>query len=384
MTKYKGFTTRAIHENQTKDATGSVIPPIYSTSTFEQAAPGVNNGYDYGRSGNPTRDAYEKAVAVLENGARGFAFASGMAAIAAVLELLPHSSHIIISDDLYGGTYRLLEHIKSQSSNFSHTYVDMTNAANIEAAIQPNTKMIWVETPSNPLLKIADLSAIAIIAQKYNLITAIDNTLCSPYIQRPLEHGFDISVHSATKFINGHSDMIGGVAVVRENNQLAERLYKIQNGVGAVQGPFECFLAHRGLKTLALRMEKHCSNAFELAILLENHPKIERVIYPGLKSHPQHDLAKTQMHGHYGAIISIFIKGGKAKALEFMDRCNLFSLAVSLGGVESLIQYPYMMTHGVIPAAEKAAKGITENLVRLAVGIEDLEDLAADILQALE
>ncbi len=379
-----GFATRAIHAGQQPDpSTGAIMTPIYATSTYVQQSPGVHKGYEYARTHNPTRMALEACVADLEGGVRGYAFASGLAAMATLLDTLPAGSHIIASDDLYGGSFRLFDKVRKISANLELTLVDMTNPATIEAAIRPNTKMIWVETPSNPMLKLVDLAAVGKIARTHHLVAVADNTFASPWIQRPLEHGFDIALHSTTKYLNGHSDMVGGLIVVGENAALAERLTFLQNAVGAVAGPFDSFLALRGLKTLALRMERHCANAQELATWLEAHPKVQSVRYPGLKSHPQHELAKAQMRG-FGGMISVTLKTDLAGARRFLERCHLFALAESLGGVESLIEHPAIMTHGSIPPEQRQALGIHDNFVRLSVGVEDVEDLRADLSHALD
>ena len=378
-----GFATRAIHAEQQFDAsTGAVITPIYATSTYAQSAPGEHLGFDYGRSHNPTRFAYERAVANLEGGTAGFAFASGLAAAAAVLELLESGAHVIATDDLYGGTYRLFERVRKRSAGLEFSYVDFTKPGALEAAIQPNTKMLWVETPTNPLLKLADLEQVAEIARAHNLISVADNTFATPWIQRPIEHGFDVVVHSATKYLNGHSDIIGGIAVAGANSEVREKLDFLQNATGGIAGPFDSFLAHRGVKTLGLRMERHCSNALAVAEYLESHPQIEKVIYPGLVSHPQHELAKRQMRG-YGGMISAVVKGGAAGAGAMLTRTEVFTLAESLGGVESLIEHPAIMTHATIPPDVRKTLGIEDGLIRLSVGIEDVDDLIADLIQAL-
>jgi cystathionine gamma-lyase len=377
------FATRAIHAGQVPDPlTGAVMPPIYTTSTFKQDSPGVHKGLDYGRSHNPTRWAFERCVADLEDGKIGFAFASGLAAIATVLESMAAGSHVIAGDDLYGGTFRLFERVRRQSAGLEFSYVDPADLGAIEKAIRPNTRMIWVETPSNPLLKLADLSALAKIAKKHKLIAAADNTFATPYIQRPLGLGFDVVVHSVTKYLNGHSDMIGGVAVVGDNAEIAERLGFLQNAIGAISGPFDSFLALRGVKTLAIRMERACQNAAEIARFLESHKGIKRVLYPGLSSHPQHELAKKQMASG-GAMVSAILDGGLPRARRFLERCKLFTLAESLGGVESLVEHPGLMTHASIPAARREEIGIDDGLVRLSVGIEDIRDLKADLELAL-
>lgn len=375
--------TRVIHAGQEPDsATGAVMTPIYATSTYIQTSPGQHKGYDYSRATNPTRSAYEKCIADLESGKKGFAFASGMAAIATVLELLNAGDHIIAMDDLYGGTYRILEKVRKRSQGLQISFVDMTNPENITKAIQPNTRMIWVETPTNPMLKLVDLAATAKIAKQHNLISVMDNTFATPLIQTPIEYGFDIVIHSATKYLNGHSDVIGGVAVVGDNEELAEQLAFLQKSLGAIAGPFDSFLVLRGLKTLAIRMERHCSNALQLAEWLEQHPQISRVIYPGLPSHPQYALAKKQMR-LFGGMITAEIKGDKNKTINMLERCKIFALAESLGGVESLIEHPGIMTHASIPEEQRAALGISDSLIRISVGIENIDDLKNDLAQAL-
>lgn len=379
-----GFDTQAIHSGQEFDATtGAVITPIYATSTYAQEAPGVHKGLDYGRSHNPTRFAYERAVAHLEGGSAGFAFASGLAAVSTILELLEAGSHIIATNDLYGGTYRLFERVRKHSARLEISYVDLSDAAALEAAIRPNTKLIWVETPTNPLLKLVDLEAIAAIAKKHDLISVADNTFATPWIQKPLSLGFDIVVHSATKYLNGHSDIIGGIAVAGENQELAEKLGFLQNAIGAIAGPFDSFLAHRGVKTLGLRMERHASNALAVAQFLEAHPKVERVIYPHLPSHPQYALAKKQMRAG-GGMISALLKGGEKAAVSTLKSVQVFTLAESLGAVESLIEHPAIMTHASIPPETRKAIGIEDGLIRLSVGIEDVNDLIGDLTQALD
>ena len=378
-----GFTTQAIHSGQSFDPmTNAVITPIYATSTYAQLAPNEHLGFDYGRSHNPTRFAYERAVAHLEQGTAGFAFASGMAATSAVLELLPAGAHLIASHDLYGGTYRLFERVRKQSAALTVSYVDLSDLGAIRAAIRPETKMIWVETPTNPLLKLADLAAIAKIAREHGLISVADNTFASPWIQQPLMLSIDIVVHSATKYINGHSDVIGGMAVVGDNLALAEKVGFLQNAVGSIAGPFDSFLAHRGLKTLGLRMERHSSNALAIAQWLESHTAIQRVIYPGLPSHPQHALAQRQMRTG-GGMISAILQGGEAAARRMLTRTKLFTLAESLGGIESLIEHPASMTHASIPPQARAAIGIEDGLIRISVGIEEVADLIDDLAQAL-
>jgi cystathionine gamma-lyase len=378
------FATRVIHGGQRPDPqTGAVMPPIYATSTYVQSSPGVHKGYDYSRTRNPTRDALQAAVANIEGGTAGFAFASGMATTSNVLELLDSGSHIIAMHDLYGGSYRLFENVRKRSAGHDVSFVDLTNPAALEAAIRPNTRLVWVETPTNPLLKIVDLSAVAAVARKHGLISVCDNTFATPFVQRPLEHGIDIVGHSATKYLNGHSDSIGGVAVVGADTGLRDRLAYLQNAVGAISGPFDCFLILRGIKTLALRMERHCANALAIAQFLEQHPRIERVYYPGLESHPQHALAKRQMIGGYGGIVTAVLRGTVDDARHVLERCHLFSLAESLGGVESLIEHPALMTHASLPAAMRASLGISDGLIRLSVGVEDVSDLITELRHAL-
>jgi cystathionine gamma-lyase len=379
------FGTRTIHAGQEPDpSTGAIMMPIYQTSTFVQSSPGVHKGYDYARSKNPTRMAYERCVADLESGQRGYAFASGLAAASTILEMLDAGSHIIATDDIYGGCYRLFERVRRRSSGLQVTYVDLSDLAAVEAAIRAETRMIWVETPTNPLLKLVDLAGVAAIAKRHRLLTVADNTFASPWIQRPLEYGFDLVFHSATKYLNGHSDMVGGIAVTGENQEVADQLGFLQNAIGGIQGPFDSFLALRGVKTLALRMQRHSENGLELAGWLERHPKIELVRYPGLPSHAQHDLAKRQMAAGCGGMISVVVKGGIGSAKAMLERTQLFALAESLGGVESLIEHPAIMTHATIPAEERRARGIADGLVRLSAGIEDVGDLRADLEDALK
>jgi len=380
----QAFGTRVIHGGQHPDPlTGAVMPPIYATSTYVQSSPGVHKGYDYSRTRNPTRDALQAALANLEGGHAAFAFASGMAASSTIIEMLDAGSHIIAMNDLYGGSYRLLENVRKRSAGHQVSFVDLRDLAQLEAAIRPETRMVWVESPTNPLLKLVDLSAVAQLARKRGLISVCDNTFATPFIQRPLEHGFDIVVHSTTKYLNGHSDAIGGAAIVREDEDLKTRLTYLQNALGAVPSPFDAFLILRGIKTLALRMERHCASALTIARFLEQHPKVAKVHYPGLASHPQHELAKRQMGGNYGGIVSAVLKGGLAESRQFLERCRLFSLAESLGGVESLIEHPALMTHASLPAAMRAEHGISDSLVRLSVGIEDVNDLIAELNEAL-
>jgi cystathionine gamma-lyase len=379
------FETKVVHAGQEPDPrTGAVMTPIYATSTYAQSSPGEHKGYDYARTRNPTRDALESCLAALEGGKAGFAFASGMAAIGTVLELLDSGSHVVAMNDLYGGSYRILERVRKRSANIAASFVDLTSIESFEHAITPRTRMVWVETPTNPLLKIVDLEAVAAIARRRNIISVCDNTFASPWIQRPLELGFDIVVHSTTKYLNGHSDVVGGAAILSEKSDMAERLAFLQNAVGGVPSPFDAFLTLRGIKTLAVRMERHCGNAMHVAAWLEKHPKIERVIYPGLASHPQHTLAARQMSARYGGMVTTVLKGGLAASRRFLERCTLFTLAESLGGVESLIEHPAIMTHASLPEDVRAGLGIDEGLVRLSVGIEAVDDLIAELKYALE
>ncbi|WP_233982349.1 trans-sulfuration enzyme family protein [Pectobacterium versatile] len=376
------FDTQTVHAGYTPDSTGAVMPAIYATSTFAQPAPGEHTGYEYSRSGNPTRAALEAAIAELEGGTRGFAFASGLAASSTLLELLDQGSHIVAVDDLYGGTWRLLENVRKRTAGLQVTYVDPADLRALEHAITPQTKMIWVETPTNPLLKLADLAAIATLAKKHQIISVADNTFASPAIQRPLDVGFDIVVHSATKYLNGHSDVIAGLAVVGKNSELASQLAYLQNAIGGVLDPFSSFLTLRGIRTLALRIERHNQSALQLAHWLELQPQVEQVYYPGLPSHPQHGLAQQQMRG-FGGMISVRLKGDEDYAREVIKRTRLFTLAESLGGVESLISQPYSMTHASVPLEKRLQKGITPQLLRLSVGIENVQDLIDDLYQAL-
>jgi len=378
-----GFATRGIHAGQSPDpSTGAIMTPIYATSTYVQQSPGVHKGYEYSRSQNPTRMAYERCIADLESGTKGYAFASGLSATATVLDMLDSGAHVIAMDDLYGGTYRLFERVRKRSAGLNFTFVDLDDLKKVEAAIRPETRLIWVESPTNPLLRLVDFQALAELAKKRGIITCADNTFASPYVQRPLEMGFDLVMHSATKYLNGHSDIIGGVVVAGENAELRDKLTFLHNAVGAVASPFDSFLALRGLKTLGLRMERHCHNAMAVARWLEKHPKIERVYYPGLASHRQHALAKRQMP-NFGGMVTAVMKGTLVDAKRFLERCQIFALAESLGGVESLIEHPAIMTHASIPAEKRAALGIGDGLVRLSVGIEDEADLIADLEQAL-
>jgi cystathionine gamma-lyase len=383
MKELRGFSTLAVHAGlQTDPVTGAVITPIYATSTYVQESPGVHKGYDYGRSHNLTRYVYEGAAAKLEGGEAAFGFSSGLAAIGTVLELLDHGSHVIAIDDLYGGTFRLFERVRKRSAGLEVSYVDMTDSRAVEAAIRPTTKLIWVETPTNPLLKIVDLSAIAEIGKRRGLLLACDNTFASPALQRPLEFGFDLVVHSATKYLNGHSDVIGGVVVVGPDEEIRQRLAFLQNAVGSIPSPFDCFLVTRGMRTLGLRMERHCTNGLAVASFLEGHPRIERVIYPGLASHPQHALAERQMKG-FGGMVSAVVKGGLEAARTLLERVTLFTLAESLGAVESLIEHPAIMTHATIPPETRAALGLSDGLIRLSCGVEDPDDLINALREAL-
>jgi cysteine-S-conjugate beta-lyase len=381
--KKNHFDTRAIHAGQEPcPSTGAVMTPIYATSTYKQIAPGEHLGYEYSRTHNPTRTAYEACIASLESGQHGFAFASGMAAINTIVDLLDAGDHVIAMDDLYGGTFRLFDKVKTRTSNLSFSFVDMTDPHTIEAAINSKTRMLWVETPSNPMLKLASLREIATIAKRHNLIAVADNTFATPWIQRPIEAGFDIALHSATKYLNGHSDVVSGVVVVGDNPALAEKIAFLHNSCGGIAGPFDSFLVLRSLKTLSLRMQRHCENAQYLANWLSSHPKITKVIYPGLTNHPQHELAKEQMHA-FGGMISIVLDGGIDTAKRFLARCELFTLAESLGGVESLIEHPAIMTHASIPLEQRRALGIEDGFIRLSVGIEHIDDLKADLEYAL-
>jgi cystathionine gamma-lyase len=378
-----GFSTRAIHAGQSPDpATGAIMMPIYATSTYVQKSPGVHQGYEYSRTQNPTRMAYERCIADLEGGQAGFAFASGTAAVATLLDTLDTGSHVIVMDDVYGGTYRLFERVRRKSAGLDFSFVDLADSKALEAAVRPETKLIWIETPTNPMLKLVDLEAVASVARARGILTCADNTFASPWVQRPLELGCDLVMHSATKYLNGHSDMVGGVLVVGTNTELAEQLSFLQNAVGAIQGPFDAFLALRGLKTLGLRMQRHGENAATVAAFLESHPKVESVSYPGLPSHPQHDIARRQMRGG-GGMVTIVLKGGLPDSRRFLERVEIFALAESLGGVESLIEHPAIMTHASIPPENRTALGIGDGLVRLSVGVEDEADLIADLSQAL-
>ena len=380
--KKKAFATRTIHAGQSPDpTTGAIMPPIYATSTYVQKSPGVHQGFEYSRTHNPTRFAFERCIADLESGTRGFAFASGMAATATILELVDSGGHVIAMDDLYGGTRRLFEGVRRKSAGVEFSFVDLTDIAALEQSIRDDTQMIWVESPTNPLLKIVDLQAVAAIAKANDILLVADNTYATRYLQRPLDFGCDIVMHSATKFINGHSDMVGGIAVTN-NDELAERLAYLQNSIGAILGPFDSFLALRGVKTLDVRMVRHCVSAAKIASWLETDDRVDSVLYPGLPSHPQHEVAKKQMDD-FGGIVTFFINGDLENARRFLERCQVFSLAESLGGVESLVDHPAIMTHASVPAEERAKLGISDQLIRLSVGIESLDDLIADLDQAL-
>jgi len=380
--KKRAFATRTIHAGQEPDpSTGAIMQPIYATSTYVQASPGVHQGYEYSRTQNPTRMAYERCIADLESGTHGFAFASGMAATGTILELVDSGSHIIAMDDLYGGTRRLFSGVRERSAGLEFSFVDLSDLGAAEAAFRPNTRMVWIETPTNPLLKIVDINAIVELAREHAAIVVVDNTFATPCLQRPLEFGADIVMHSATKFINGHSDMVGGIAVTSDE-ELAERLAYLQNSIGAVSGPFDSFLALRGVKTLDVRMQRHSASAMKIATWLQDDARVDSVVYPGLASHPQHELAARQMDD-FGGIVTFFIKGDLDSARSFLERCEVFSLAESLGGVESLVDHPAIMTHASVPSEERAKLGISDQLIRLSVGIEALEDLLADLDQAL-
>jgi len=377
------FATRAIHGGQAHDpTTGAVMVPIYATSTYAQSSPGEHTGFEYSRSQNPTRFAFERGIADLESGTKGYAFASGLAAIATLLECLDAGDHVIASEDLYGGSFRLFDKVRRRSANLEFTFVDLADVSAIEAAITPKTRMVWVETPTNPLLRLADLEAIAALCRRRGLIAAADNTFASPYIQRPLELGFDVVMHSTTKYIGGHSDVVGGALVVGDNAELRDKLTFLQNAIGSVASPFDSYLTLRGMKTLALRMERHCANAQAIAEWLEARKDVGQVIYPGLKSHPQHELAKRQMSG-FGGMITAILDRDLAGVKRMLERTQLFTLAESLGGVESLIEHPAIMTHASIPAETRARIGISDGLVRLSVGVENVADLIADLEQAL-
>jgi cystathionine gamma-lyase len=375
------FSTRVIHAGQRPDpTTGAVMTPIYATSTYAQESPGVNKGYEYARGKNPTREAFERVLADLENGVQGFGFASGMAATSTILELLDAVSHILGGDELYGGSYRVIDRVRRRSAGLDFSYVDFTDLAAVEAAIRPDTRMLWVETPTNPRMKLADLEALGRIAKAHNLVAVADNTFATPWIQRPLELGFDLVVHSVSNYLNGHSDMIGG-AVVARTDELAAEIKFLQNSVGGVMGAFDAFLANRGVKTLALRMQRHCENGMKVARWLESNPGVAKVWYPGLESHPQHDLATRQMRG-FGGMVSCLVAGDLERTRRVLERFRIFTLAESLGGVESLVNHPAIMTHASVPREVREPRGITDSLIRFSVGVEDAEDLLADLDQA--
>lgn len=381
--KRHGFSTRAIHAGQKPDpSTGAIMTPIYATSTYVQESPGKHLGYDYSRADNPTREALEACCADLENGAAGFAFASGMAATSTILELLDSGAHVVAMDDLYGGSNRLFNRVRKRTAGLEFSFVDLSDPAQFEAAIQPNTKMVWVESCTNPLLRLVDLAAIADIAKKHNIIAVCDNTFMSPYLLTPLDYGFDIVMHSMTKYINGHSDIVGGLAVLRDDQEMIDQMKLLQMSIGGVAGPFDSFLALRGIKTLPLRMKQHCESALAVAQFLESHPKVERVIYPGLESHPQYELAKRQMKGG-GGMVTIILKGGLEEATKMLEHCELFALAESLGGVESLIEHPAIMTHASLSPEDRVKLGIGDSLIRLSVGIEDIDDLIGELDRVL-
>ena len=385
MTKdKKGFDTRAIHAGQKNDpVTGAVMTPIYATSTYAQESPGVHKGYEYSRTSNPTRKALEDCIASLENGDKGFAFASGMAATSTILELLDSGNHVIASDDLYGGTYRLMEDVRKRTSSLDFSFVDFSKTSNILDAIRPNTKMLWLETPSNPLLKITDLDAVSSVVDNRGIIKVCDNTFSSPRIQQPLDFGFDIVMHSATKYIGGHSDVVAGLAVTsKERSDLSDRLAYLINASGGMTGPFDSFMLLRSLKTLSIRMEKHSENAQLVAEFLENHPLVSKIIYPGLESHPEHNIAKKQMT-LYGGMVTFVVSGGLSQAKKVLENLEVFTLAESLGGAESLAEHPAIMTHASIPKETREALGIDDGLIRLSVGIETAEDLINDLKNAL-
>jgi len=380
----QAFSTRSIHAGQEPDpTTGAVMQPIYATSTFKQRSPGEHTGFEYARTQNPTRMAFERCIADLESGQAAWAFSSGLAAMSTVLELLEAGSHLVAVDDMYGGSWRLFERVRGRSMGLRVSYANPDQPQSLEQALQPDTRMIWVETPSNPLLKVTDLAAVARLARARGILSVCDNTFASPYVQRPLEHGFDVVLHSVTKYINGHSDAVGGVVVVGENAELIERFSFMQNAIGSIMDPFTSFLALRGVKTLPLRMQQHCANALQLAHWLDRHPKTEKVLFPGLPKHPQHALAAAQMRG-FGGMVSVYLRADLAGTKRFLEGCRLFTLAESLGGVESLAGHPVLMSHASLPAERRAQLGLTDNLVRLSVGIEDPQDLIADLEHALQ
>lgn len=379
----QGFSTRAIHAGQHPDpTTGAVMTPIYATSTYAQESPGVNKGYEYARGKNPTREAFEACIADLEGGTHGFGFGSGMAATSTALELLDAGDHVVTGDDLYGGSWRLFERVRRRTMGLDFAYVDLSDIAAVEAAITPKTKMLWVETPTNPLMKLADIAALSKVAKAHGLLLIVDNTFATPFCQQPLSLGADVVMHSATKYLNGHSDIIGGVLVTGDAD-LAMRIKFLQNSVGGIMGPFDAFLANRGLKTLALRMKAHCENALTVARWLETRKGVSKVIYPGLIAHPQHALAARQMHGGYGGMVTVVLEGDLERTKRVLERVQVFTLAESLGGVESLVNHPAIMTHASVPKEVREAGGVTDNLIRLSVGVENVEDLIADLDQAL-
>lgn len=376
------FATLAIHAGQDPDPlTGAVMTPIYQTSTYAQKSPGVHQGYEYSRTDNPTRTAYQALVAALEGGKHGLAFSSGLATTDAILHQLKAGDHVVCCDDVYGGSFRIMDKVY-RKHGVDFTFVDMTDLKKTEAAFKANTKLVWMESPTNPMLKILDVAALCALTKKKGAVSVVDNTFMSPYFQKPLQLGADIVVHSVTKYMNGHSDVVGGV-LITNNDGLYKDLKFVQNAVGGVPGPQDCFLVMRGLKTLHVRMQRHAENAMTLARFLESHSKIERVIYPGLESHPQHTLARQQMSG-FGGMITFFIKGGLAEAKSFLEKVRIFALAESLGGVESLIEHPAIMTHASIPAETRKELGIHDNLIRVSAGIEDVEDLQEDLAMALD
>ncbi len=384
----QGFSTRAIHAGQRPDpTTGAVMTPIYATSTYAQESPGVNKGYEYARGKNPTREAFEACINDLEGGVQAFGFGSGMAATSTALELLDAGSHIVTGDDLYGGSWRLFERVRRRSMGLDFSYVDMADLSAVEAAITPKTKMIWAETPTNPLMKLADIAGLSAVAKKHGLLLVVDNTFATPWSQQPLSLGADVVMHSATKYLNGHSDIIGGV-LVAGSEEVAKELKFLQNSVGGVMGPFDAFLANRGLKTLGLRMKAHNENALAIARWLEDRigkpgGGVSKVVYPGLISHPQHELAARQMNGRFGGMVTVILEGDLARTRQVLERVQVFTLAESLGGVESLVNHPAIMTHASVPKEVREAGGVTENLIRLSVGVEDIDDLIADLEQAL-
>ncbi|RUO23343.1 cystathionine beta-lyase [Aliidiomarina iranensis] len=385
-TKNLAFATRTIHGGQEPEpVTGAVMPPIVTSSTYIQPSPGEHSGFEYSRSQNPTRFAWERSIANLEGGSRGYAFASGMAATATILELLDTGDHVVAMDDLYGGSFRLFDKVRGRSAGLDFSYVDLTDMQELTASFTPKTRMVWIETPSNPMLKLVDIRAVVAKAREHNpdMIVVVDNTFATPYNQLPLALGADIVMHSATKYLNGHSDMVGGIAVVGEREDLQEDMAFLQNSIGSIAGPFDSYLALRGVKTLALRMKHHNQAALEIAEWLEQHPRVKTVVHPGLASHPQHELAKQQMSG-FGGMISIFLDGDLDTARRFLEAVEIFALAESLGGVESLIEHPAIMTHASIPPENRQKLGIHDNFVRISVGIEDTQDLIADLAQALE